>query len=334
MSRISISLVVVGLVVALGVGNVAGATPLDDARRERNAAQAAAVEAAQRYVDALSEQARLEGEIARLEAEITAMRARVKELRQQLRGRAVSIYQGRAGDSATAMIEANNAMDASRAVHLTEEVAEHDRALAGELSENAKKLAQDEVAVREAKVAQDAAVLHLVLQKAALEAALAASDVAVQTLEAIAESQGQSSGSDADAGRVATGAVVCPVFGPVAFVNDWHAPRSGGRLHLGTDMFATYGTPLLAVVDGTIRWDNDDLGGTGIWLTGDDGVSYYYAHLSKYEGFPRRVAKGDLIGYVGDSGNAKGGPAHLHFGIQSGGQMVNPFPTVRVLCRL
>jgi murein DD-endopeptidase MepM/ murein hydrolase activator NlpD len=127
---------------------------------------------------------------------------------------------------------------------------------------------------------------------------------------------------------------VCPVAGPVAFVNDWHAPRSGGRLHLGTDMFSKYGTPLVAVVDGTIRWDNDDLGGWGIWLDGKDGVSYYYAHLSKYEGFARPVLKGDVIGYVGDSGNAKGGPSHLHFGIRSGGEMVNPYPTVRGLCHL
>ena len=176
--------------------------------------------------------------------------------------------------------------------------------------------------------------MQVVLQKTALEAALAASDAAVKTLEAVAASQSQLSGSDADAGRVATGAALCPVFGAVAFVNDWHAPRSGGRLHLGTDMFAAYGTWAVAVVDGTIRWETGGLGGNAVWLDGDDGVSYYYAHLSKFEGFPRRVAQGDLVGYVGDSGNAKGGPAHLHFGIQSAGEMVNPFPTVKVLCRL
>jgi murein DD-endopeptidase MepM/ murein hydrolase activator NlpD len=99
-------------------------------------------------------------------------------------------------------------------------------------------------------------------------------------------------------------------------------------------MFAKYGTPVISVVAGTIRWDNDVLGGWGIWLDGDDGISYYYAHLSKYEGPPRRVARAEIIGNVGDSGNAKGGPPHLHFGIKSNGEMVNPYPTVRVLCRL
>jgi peptidoglycan LD-endopeptidase LytH len=334
MSRISILLVAAGLVLALGAGTMAGATPLDDAKHERDATQAAAVAAAQRYVDALSEQARLEAEIARLEAEIPALRARAKELRQQVRQRAVRMYQGNTGDSATAMIEAKSAMDASRAAHLTEEVAQQDRAAADELSTNAKKLEQDEIRVSKAKVAQDALVAQLAEQKQTLEDALAASDAAVKTLEAVATSQGQLSGSDADAGRVATGAAVCPVFGPVAFVNDWHAPRSGGRLHLGTDMFSKYGTPVISVVAGTIRWDSDVLGGWGIWLDGDDGVSYYYAHLSRYEGPSRRVARAEIIGYVGDSGNAKGGPPHLHFGIRSGGEMVNPFPTVRVLCRL
>ena len=130
-----------------------------------------------------------------------------------------------------------------------------------------------------------------------------------------------------------TRAAVCPIAGAVAFVNDWGAPRSGGRTHKGTDLFARYGTPNVAVTSGAVRWSLDDLGGLGAWLDGDDGVSYYYAHLSRVEGEPRRVARGAVIGYVGDTGHAAGGPPHTHFGIRTGGEMVNPYPTVRVLCR-
>ena len=117
------------------------------------------------------------------------------------------------------------------------------------------------------------------------------------------------------------------------FVNDWGAPRSGGRTHKGNDMFAAWDTPLVAVVDGAVRHDVDDLGGVGVWLVGDDGVSYYYAHLSRWEGEDRSVARGEVVGYVGDTGNAAGGPPHLHFGIRApSGEMVNPYPTVRALC--
>jgi murein DD-endopeptidase MepM/ murein hydrolase activator NlpD len=119
----------------------------------------------------------------------------------------------------------------------------------------------------------------------------------------------------------------------VAFVNDWGAPRSGGRTHQGNDLFAPHGTPNVAVVDGTVRHDLDDLGGLGVWLDGDDGVSYYYAHLSRFEGPPRRVARGDVVGYVGDTGNARGGAPHTHFGMRVASGMVNPFPTLRALCQ-
>ena len=164
--------------------------------------------------------------------------------------------------------------------------------------------------------------------------ALATAQVAVQTLEAIDASQKEFEGLDAAAaGKVATGASVCPVRGPVAFVNDWGAPRSGGRTHQGNDMFAAMGTPDVALIDGYAEHNLDDLGGVGIMLHGKDGNVYYYAHLSAYEGPSRLVKAGEVIGYVGDTGNAKGGPPHTHFGIKpGGGAYVNPYPTLRVLC--
>ena len=87
------------------------------------------------------------------------------------------------------------------------------------------------------------------------------------------------------------------------------------------------------VVDGVVRHDLDHLGGIGVWLDGTDGVSYYYAHLSRREGADRIVARGTVIGFVGNTGNAAGGAPHLHLGIKAPmGGMVNPYPTVRALC--
>ena len=71
-----------------------------------------------------------------------------------------------------------------------------------------------------------------------------------------------------------------------------------------------------AVDDGTIRHDDDPKGGTVLYLTGNDGWRYYYAHLSGYEGKPRKVKAGEVIGYVGRTGNASTREPHLHFEVR------------------
>lgn len=122
--------------------------------------------------------------------------------------------------------------------------------------------------------------------------------------------------------------MVCPVQGPSAYGDTWGAPRSGGRRHQGVDMLAPTGTPLQAVIGGFVEFRSNTLGGITMVLNGDNGHRYYYAHLSAYEGVPGYVPQGQVIGYVGDSGNATGVP-HLHFEIRPGhGVPVNPYPSV------
>lgn len=320
------------VVVALAAPAMA-ADPIADATRERDAAQASAVAAAQAYVDALSEQARQEAEILRLEAEIPALRARAAELRTQVRRRAIQMYREGSSMPISRMVDAGSVVDAARAIQLTQSAANHDRDAATELTETAAELARDEAELRTRKAAQDALVQQLAAEKAELEDALAASEEALAVVQKVMASQAEFAGTDpAAAGTVGTRASLCPIFGPVAFVNDWGAPRSGGRTHQGNDMFAPYGVPDVAVVSGQLQIEIGGLGGIAVWVHGDDGVSYYYAHLSRVEGVARRVERGDVIGYVGDTGNAAGGPPHTHFGIRSNGMMVNPYPTLRVLC--
>ncbi len=108
------------------------------------------------------------------------------------------------------------------------------------------------------------------------------------------------------------------------------APRDGGRRrHTGFDIGCPKGTPLLAVINGTIGKAGDDggLGGIRVWVNGDDGRGYYYAHcLSLTVKTGQRVAAGQIIGYAGNTGNAKTTPTHLHFGIQVNGEWTDPYP--------
>ena len=99
-------------------------------------------------------------------------------------------------------------------------------------------------------------------------------------------------------------------------------------------MMAAYNTKLVAMTSGSVRVNSHRLGGRQVYVYGDDGVTYYYAHLSKWASgltSGQRVSKGQLVGYVGDSGNASGTP-HPHLGMIAGGVYVNPYPTVRPVC--
>ncbi|HEX2153060.1 MAG TPA: LysM peptidoglycan-binding domain-containing protein [Acidimicrobiia bacterium] len=121
---------------------------------------------------------------------------------------------------------------------------------------------------------------------------------------------------------------VCPVSG-ATYVNDWGFPRSDGRFHQGTDLFAPRGTEVVAPVGGEIKLITGTVGGLQFFLHGDDGVTYVGTHLDAF-GRSGRVEAGQVIGYVGDTGNARGGPTHLHFEVHPGdGEAVNPFPTLQ-----
>jgi murein DD-endopeptidase MepM/ murein hydrolase activator NlpD len=137
------------------------------------------------------------------------------------------------------------------------------------------------------------------------------------------------------------GVMNCPVAGDHSFVNSWGYARSGGRRHQGTDIMADRHTPVVAVTNGVItKVDRTDrkgeLGGRTVWLETDDGVRFYYAHLQDIvDALDRgdRVAAGDLLGTVGNSGNARKTAPHLHFEIRPGRKPVNPYPTLAQVCR-
>ena len=115
--------------------------------------------------------------------------------------------------------------------------------------------------------------------------------------------------------------------------------RSGGRSHEGIDILATLGQDVYAVADGVLVNQADasaSLSGNGWGLTADDGTYYFFAHLSGFAAglaVGDRVRRGQLIGYVGDTGNPGPGNYHLHFEVHPGGQRaaaVDPLPLLEV----
>lgn len=109
----------------------------------------------------------------------------------------------------------------------------------------------------------------------------------------------------------------------------WGGARSEGRSHEGIDIFAKRNAPIQATTHGVItRIGDDRLGGRVVVIIGPGGAGHYYAHLEDYADINVNdwVEAGDIIGYVGVSGNAKGTPPHVHYGIYINGDAVNPYP--------
>jgi len=117
--------------------------------------------------------------------------------------------------------------------------------------------------------------------------------------------------------NLTAGGYVFPVYGPSSFSDDFRAGRADTGWHHGNDVFAPLGAPVLAVTDGTlflVGWNT--IGGNRFWLRDLQGNEFYYAHLSAFSPLAKdgeHVRAGDVIGFVGATGDAAGTPTHLHF---------------------
>ncbi len=183
--------------------------------------------------------------------------------------------------------------------------------------------AEQERKEQEAEAARQAAAAAAAAEAAAVAAATPAATPpqAAAPAQVTPEAAPSSSGSN----------LACPVAGPRAFADTWGAARSGGRSHQGVDVISPGGTPLVAMESGRVEFKSNGLGGQTLRLYGASGTRYYYAHLSGYEGGNRPVNKGDVVGYVGRTGNTT--TNHLHLQIHpNGGQPINPYPITRAAC--
>jgi len=124
---------------------------------------------------------------------------------------------------------------------------------------------------------------------------------------------------------------VFPLVGQYTYSDDYGAPRHQGR-HEGVDLMADRGTSIVAVVNGTIERlarSETGLGGIYVWLQRADGTEYYFAHMNSIAGGLQAgstVSAGQVIGTVGNTGDARYGATHLHFEIRPGGAPTDPYP--------
>lgn len=273
-----------------------------------------------------------------LESLLAAKEVRLRELRNGqalavtlldqrravLKKRAVSIYTSGGVNRINALLSVQDVNDLVRRRSFIEAVSDQDR-----------RAVLDYTSTREAantdftKEVEDLEATRLLAEAARREAAAAAATVASRQF--LTDSLQAS-------GAIVAGGFVFPVDEPYVFSSTFGAPRMMGTAyqhsHQGNDIFAPMGTPVRAVERGIItKVGTDTLGGTKLWLIGMTGTTYYYAHLSAYgagiaEGVI--VEAGDVVGYVGNTGNARTTPPHLHFEIHpNGGPAVDPYPLLK-----
>jgi murein DD-endopeptidase MepM/ murein hydrolase activator NlpD len=306
----------------------ASAADLDKAQRRANAAAAAVAQAQTRL-------SRLEGRLADLERQRHDTRARLESLLGSMKAAAVERYIEGTAPAPTFepdvdfSAEARAAVLASFVAAGNEDAADAYRATAEDLAVEEAQLASTRKSAAQAVAAYRArsrAVSADLARLQKLESERIAREKAKRTAAARAPRR--------VTGVIGSGAWICPVQGPRAFSNDFGDPRGGGRRrHQGNDILSPRGTPVVAPVSGSARHHENGLGGHSFYLTGSDGITYYGAHLDSYTSNVGQVAAGTVLGYVGNTGDARGGPTHLHFEMHpGGGGAVNPYATLSRYC--
>lgn len=286
----------------------------------------------------------LRGRIRNTETSITKTEAKADQLRSQIEQRAVQAYTQGSGGFVGSLFDADNFREFAVRVIFNQQQASADETLLLEARRTGAELRRKQRSLEADEASKEKEVGALRDQSSRVGGVLRAQQALVANLteaerQSLFKSAGRfklpGSGVLSGAGRVIA-MQACPASGPRSFSNDWGAPRGGGRRrHKGTDVFSAMGSPAGAVVSGRIsRLSSGGNGGMMLYLKGNDGNEYFYAHMSSFKSsVGQSVSAGQTIATVGNSGNARGGAPHIHFEIHpGGGAAINPFPSVARVC--
>ena len=309
---------------------------LDAARREAGQIKSELDRIAEGFAEADQQQHHTQHRISETEAEIDETKADIEGLRGKLKERVRRAYRERGMGFFQMLLEARSfrdfnlrLMSLQRQTLADEDLVLQLRKKTAELDAKEQQLAAQERVLGERKESYEAQARRATISLAQANA-LAARLKDQLSREQIAK---LFSISRTTGGRV-VGLAACPVEQPNIVTNSFGAARGGGsRRHQGNDIMASHGVGIYAVNSGTItRTGSGGLGGLSVYLW-DGSTEYYYAHLSSISVRGGRVSAGQRIGSNGSTGNASGGPPHLHFEIHpGGGGAIDPYPSLAAVC--
>jgi peptidoglycan LD-endopeptidase LytH len=342
-----VAVLLAALVVPLLGGRAAGEESLADLKARMSDIQAELDAATTRIEELRTDQDELETRLEDIQLEMSDLQRSQAKLEERVVEAAGNIYRAGRSDMLEALFTAESFAELSARAQVLSRVSQRDTSAFIEYSRTEDHLndldaeleaKQQELARTREDLADESDRLQALFDEVSsdydeLKKELAAAAAAAAAANAAPSAAAPSAPVPANPAYYgATDGMACPVAGPVSFVDSWHAPRAG-HLHLGVDMMAAYGTPVVAIVDGTITMSSYG-SSAGNWqiLSGDNGHSYYYMHNQQNIVNGGHVKAGQQIATVGDTGNAVGTP-HLHFEYHpGGGAAVNPYPLVAGIC--
>ncbi len=321
------------LLLALSLPFYAGAQTLEEkqaeADRVRQQIEAMKVESqrlAQEYNSTLNEYESIRAEVEGNRQQLEKAQKDYKRARTILHDRLRSIYMSGEISSLEVLLESTSLDDLLTRYDFFSYIGNRDMQLFNEVKRLREEISERQRSLEEQEARQRQLVGSVNAKRQAMEASLQEQQAYLDSVnQEILELLAQYGDGGGTPYMTPIGSFIFPVRGPHTFSNDWHAPRRG-HLHQGCDVFAASGTPLVACVSGTVNHGEGKNAGLYVRLVGDDGNVYYYMHMLSFAA-TGHVDAGTVIGYVGDTGNAVGGPPHLHFEIHpGGGAAINPYP--------
>jgi len=308
------------------------AQDLDGARDRVAELQEDLAAVSERYEEVTVAIEELRAELDELDREEARLLELADDLDERLAQRARQVYMHGAGTELETLLAAEGPNIAVERASLFVTVQQRDAADLEEAVAVRVRLDQTRELQQQREGQLEERVTELAGLRDQLEVDLDAAETQVASLERIAARQ-RTINAGGQQGRYA-----CPLDRHLThFVDSWGAPRSGGRSHRGTDIMGPMGAPVYAFTDGVItRMNSNRLGGISLWMRGDDNQLYYFTHLQGYADSAyvgKRVQAGEHIAYNGNTGNARGGPPHVHFERHpGGGSAVNPYPWLARAC--